>query len=103
MIFFRKKKAKAQEPKKKRHTYKLGGGWGNSIQLMSKPEIFLTLNENTRVRVVGWKSRKPRVGDLLLMEMEMSWLWLKFIKIENTYNPKDMFFGNLKPVKQEMK
>ena len=38
-----------------------GGGWGNSIKYADTPK---NITAGTIIRVVGWKSQRPKVKDL---------------------------------------
>jgi len=69
--------------------YKTGGGWGNAINWTSWEKR----------KVVGWKPRKPHVGDLLEANMESGRVYvLRFVKVELCGDPQDMFFATVEDV-----
>jgi hypothetical protein len=82
-LFARKKDRRA--PRKDFAVFKIGGGWGNSIQWFSYPE-----------RVNGWKTPMPQVGDILTCEMKSgnTGVWI-FTSVEPCGDPADMFFAHV--------
>ncbi len=71
-----------------------GGCMGNSIKFFHSPEIFAT---GTIVHVTGWKSRRPKKGDLLRICGKSGNITIgEFIKVELCDNPNDMFFGDVR-------
>lgn len=78
-------------------TYQMGGGWGCAINWMDDPPVVPNSG-----KVVGWKSRKPRVGDLLETKMRSGKVGtLVFTEIRPCGDPPDMFFGTVEWVKVE--
>lgn len=89
----------AYEPRE----YTVGGHWGNAISWVN-PERFNTpYDYDTEFRVVGWKTPKPKVGDALKGEFTGSWVWFEFTEVNPCYDPPDMFFAIVKPIRQELK
>lgn len=82
--------------------YEMGGHWGNAIQWSTEPE-WNELNDNRKAKVVGWKQRKPKVGETLMVECQRSWLIFEFKKIEHCGDPPDMFFADVEIIRQVMK
>lgn len=82
-------------------TYQIGGGWGNAINWVDKKEFD---GKRSIFSVVGWKTPKPRVGDLLTCPMKSGKI-ARFIfkEIENTQDPPDMFFADVGFVGYERK
>lgn len=70
-----------------REIYAIGGGWGNAVEWF---------DWNKRV-VTGWKSRRPRKGDLLTCKMQSgkTAVW-EFEDVKYERDPPDMFFGYMK-------
>lgn len=81
--------------------YSVGGGWGDSILLDEKQE------EVNVYRCYGWKSRIPKVGDILThtgkngVTGEKVLAVFQFKKIEPCENPRDMFFADIKLIGYE--
>ena len=72
-----------------RHLFSEGGGWGNRIEWF---------NWETR-KVVGWKTPKPQVGDLLHALMESGKVGeFEFTTVEPCGDPQDMFFATVKDI-----
>lgn len=69
-------------------TFQIGGGLGDRIEW-----CFWDLwNE-----VVGWKTPKPSVGDLIESKMESGKIGVfELTEIKEFDDPKDMFFGKVK-------
>ena len=64
--------------------FRMGGGWGNAINWQ----------DVDKGRVVGWKTPKPKVGDLVIINMEKGEpLVSRFLEIEHCEHVGDMFFG----------
>lgn len=73
-------------------TYDISGGWGDMITLFGEWK-----QGSSTQRVYGFKSRIPRVEDLLRLPMASGKVLLtEFIKIEKCEDPKDMFFADIK-------
>lgn len=69
--------------------YAVGGGWGDAINWVSVE----------RLRVVGWKPRKPAVGDWLLAHMQSGSIGVfLFVRVEPCAAPRDMFFATVQKV-----
>lgn len=70
--------------------YKIGGGWGDSIQWSE---------DKARWRVHGWKYRIPEVGDELRAAMTSGKTCrFVFLRIDRCWDPPDMFFADVYPV-----
>lgn len=83
--------------------YIVGGGWGNAIE-WSRPEQFSVDNaSDTLFTVHGWKSRIPEIGDTLKAEFLKSWKWFTFVTVKPCDDPPDMFFAEVRCIRQEMK
>jgi len=85
------------------HEYKMGGGWGDAIRWFNEEEFEQEPTYETQFTVVRWKQRIPEVGDLVKGEFERSWITFRFVDVKPCGNPKDMFFGKVVIVTQEMK
>ena len=84
--------------------HKVGGGWGDAINWFPKGQFAKQpLAPDAEYGVVGWKSRRPIVGETLLAEFKLSWMKFKFVSVDWKYNPPDMFFAKVVPIEQEMK
>ena len=84
--------------------YKIGGAWGNAINWMNPDDFSKSIEtEKDRFSVVGWKRNRPKVGNTLVGEFEKSFIFFEFTKVDYQSNPPDMFFGEVKAIKQEMK
>ena len=82
-------KRKNIDPIVKPSIFELGGGWGNSIQIMG--------SDWTKGHVYGFKTSRPRVGDELNMAMQSGRvIHGVFWKVERKTDPSDMFFGEIK-------
>lgn len=88
---------------KKPETYKVGGGWGDAIEWTIDSIDRFKKGEGEVFKVAGWKQRKPRIGDKLVGEFENSVIEFEFTKIKPCGNPADMFFAEVKLVKQTMR
>ena len=67
-------------------TYNIGGGWGDRVQWV---------NWDSR-RIVGWKQKRPRKGDILISPMESGkTAQFRFMEIEYLPDPPDMFFATV--------
>ncbi len=70
-------------------TFQIGGGWGNAVNWFDLDKL----------RVVGWQSRRPNVGDGLLAEMVSGRTYVyRFVAVDYKLDPPDMFFGTVKAV-----
>ena len=77
------------------------GYWGNSIKFCSGPDI---INGGELLRVVGWKSSRPKKGDLLRMKLASGKVAIAiFKKVELCNNPHDMFFGSVQLIGYDLK
>lgn len=97
--FKKKKRPLATEVTPPPHDDVIGGYWGNKIEWMTCD------NDKEVWRIVGWKplNQYPKVGNIILAEMQRSWIWFKITKIDPCRDPSDMFFADMKPVAQKMK
>lgn len=67
-------------------TYRIGGGWGNAVNWHNIEQR----------KVVGWKTPRPTIGDLLLSEMRSGKTGIfKFVDVEYESDPNDMFWGTV--------
>lgn len=83
--FWKREKEKPAERKK----YKIGGGWGDTIDW---------LDWDNR-KVVGWKHRRPNKGDILVAEMGSGkTAAFEFMDVKYCGDPNDMFFAKLRDV-----
>ncbi len=65
--------------------FDVGGGLGNAINWFTYP-----------TRVVGWKSSKPRVGDMLRSKLKSGRTGVFVFKtVEAQRDPDDMFFATV--------
>ena len=70
-------------------TFKEGGGWGNAINWMDWEQR----------RIVGWKTPKPQIGDILHAQMQSGQVAeFEFVSVEPCRNPQDMFFATVKDI-----
>lgn len=68
-------------------TYEIGGVWGMSVQWFG---------DTPGTKVVGWMSRRPRIGDILLAPMQSGRIGkYVFTDVDYKLDPKDMFFGDV--------
>jgi hypothetical protein len=76
-------------PRKDATVFKVGGGWGDSIQWSFGGEGF-------PCKVNGWKTPKPIEGDVLTCEMQSgrTCVWI-FAKVEPCRDVHDMFFADV--------
>ena len=82
----------------------MGGGWGNTINWSGNEQFQKKqLTEKSRFSCHGWKLKKPKVGDHLKAEFERSWITFEFVEVKPCGDPPDMFFAEVRPIKQEMK
>ena len=81
------KKKKLVQPNLNAHRFKVGGGWGDAINWFGeKPDM-----------VVGWKRKKPKVGDILECEMQSGKMGeFVFEKVDYKHDPPDMFFADVR-------
>ena len=86
----------------KRRAFNIGGGWGDSIT-WSRRSQFPEIDENKEYDVHGWKTPKPKVGDVLKGEFVDYWMWFVFTEVRSYRDPADMFCGKVKPTRQEKK
>lgn len=78
--------------------FTLGGGWGDAIQFTKDWDCHAT----DKISVVGWKTPKPRVGDLLFVPMQSGKnVVAVFIEIRSCGDPADMFFGEARALAYE--
>lgn len=84
--------------------YTMSSGWGDALGWF-EPKQFNgpMITNKSEYSVVGFKKRIPRKGDTMKAEFERSWITFKFIEINPQGDPRDMFFGKVTPIKQEMK
>jgi hypothetical protein len=81
-------KSKNPKPRIAAVLFKVGGGWGNSIEWTSFPSS-----------VHGWKTPLPVAGDVLAAPMESGkTLVLIFSKVRPCGDPADMFFADVEAV-----
>jgi hypothetical protein len=67
--------------------------WGDSIQWW--PDF-------ASRQVTGWQSTRPQKGDLLRVRMQSGKVLIcKFVEVEHTRDPEDMFFGRVRDVGYE--
>ena len=79
-------KCKVKEP----WVYEISGTWGNAIHFCG---------DWKKNRVYGWKWRRPKVEDLLVVPMESGeTVIFKFKKVKCESNPHDMFFADVSPM-----
>ena len=83
--------------------YQIGCGWGDSIQWQNPEEFDCDWGEKSRFAVYGFKSKRPQIGSTLMGEFVESYIKFEFISVDLKLDPKDMFFGIVKPIEQEMK
>lgn len=92
-----------EKPVKEPKVFNISGTWGNAIQ-WSNTAQFDKWSEKTKLDVHGWKTRKPKIGDLLEAEFtdsdtgEVNVLHFKFTNIDHCYDPPDMFFAKVQYV-----
>lgn len=82
--------------------YKHGGGWGSSVQFTSVDWSKVNM-EKDKLSLYGFKSRKPRKGNTLSVEMHHHWLLCEFVSVEYPGDPRDMFFGEVKIIGYALK
>ncbi len=84
--------------------YNYGGGWGNSITWTDSSQFQTDKDwEKLTFSVTGFKMVVPKVGDTLIAEFAKSFIKFEFTKVRRMTDPSDMFFGEVKPIEQEMK
>lgn len=78
------------KPRKDALCFKVGGFWGDSIKFQGYQ------TDSEKQHVVGWKTPRPVVGDILIADMESgkTGVWV-FQKIEYCNDPRDMFFADV--------
>lgn len=80
---------------RKPRTFPYGGQWGDSISFFP---------EGQKGRVCGWKTPKPKRGDLLRVPMQSGRTAIfRFTNVDLTGDPADMFFADTEPVAYEEK
>ena len=84
-------------------TYKIGGGWDDSIHWQDPDKFMQKFNSNTQFGVYGFKSNIPKVGDVLTAEFVKSFIKFTFISVEKCSDPSDMFFAKVSPIEQILK
>ena len=89
------------DPTPKR-VYYTGGGWGAHIKWWDF-EQFKNINEHKTFRCWGHQPVLPQEGDILVGDFERSTITFEFVKVEPERDPPDMFFADVKPIKQELK
>lgn len=91
-------------PKEKRvpRVYYTGGTWGAHIKWWN-PEEFKHPEKYKSFRCWGHQQILPQVGDILIGYFKHSVITFEFVKVEPEVNPPDMFFADVKPIKQEPK
>lgn len=76
-------------PRSQFRTHMMGGTWGDRLEWCSD-------TENSRGKIVGWKTPKPIVGDLLLAPLQSGRIGAFVIQsIEPTEGVHDMFFADV--------
>jgi len=86
-LFLRKARKNYKTGKGK--IYEMGGGWGNAINWTSD-------YSTPWGSVVGWKSRKPKVGDYIFLPMKSGRVLVTvFTEVRYCNDPNDMFFGTI--------
>lgn len=81
----------------------VGGVWGDAINWINPSLFEKGITTESRYGVIGWKQKKPEVGDTLKGEFAKSWIYFEFVEVEKYYDPPDMFRGVVRPIRQEMK
>lgn len=103
----RRRRRRKLRPRKKAARFKLGnatpGGWGDSIQWHPKGQFSDPYDWETMFHVVGWKTPRPMEGDLLVAEMDKSFMEFVFVEVECMRDPPDMFFAYVRPVSRAEK
>lgn len=83
--------------------YKLGGGWGCHVSLLDSDAFKdVDLGKDT-VKVYGHHPEIPKKGQTVVGEFQNSFIKFEFIRVEREDDPPDMFFADIKAIKQEMK
>ena len=84
--------------------YKIGGGWGDSIQ-WQHPERFMKeeLTSESLFAVYGFKQKMPKIGDTLIGEFTKSYMHFVFTEVEPCTDPSDMFFATVRLTGQNLK
>lgn len=83
--------------------HKIGGCWGNMIQFTRPEQWDQEISFDSTFDVHGWKSDKPKVGDILRIEGSVSWMFGQFTEVRPCADPPDMFFGKIRLVAQQPK
>ena len=80
------------KPRGDARTYETGGTWGNSIQWF----------DVTKRSVVGWRTPRPRIGDILKSPMQSGRIGLfVFTEVHYKQDPPDMFFATVEHLNYE--
>jgi len=80
--------------------------WGNNICFTGKNllDVLVSWNDTEEdIGIYGHHPSIPRVGQTIFCECENSFIKFEFTEIERCSNPRDMFFGKVKPIDQVMK
>lgn len=86
LMFWRKQDVKSPIHIHDPHLYHIGGVWGDAVRWSSWEAR----------KVVGWKARRPIIGDYLTSTMESGRRAVfQFTKVEYMGDPPDMFFGEV--------
>ncbi len=79
--------------KKDLRLYEYGGGWGDCIQFSG---------DYKGMRIVGWKSRVPKEGDLLKVPMQSGKSGIfRIVNVDRKMDPRDMFFADIENIGYE--
>jgi hypothetical protein len=102
--------SKLNSEKKKPNTFRLNDNlWGFNITWFDNNEVAETLKQMSitqqpmTFRVVGHYSPIPLEGDILIAELQKSFLHCYFTKVKQCQDLMDMFFADVIPFKKEMK
>lgn len=74
-------------------THKLGGHWGDAITYFDR-DITSYTDPASTYRLVGWKQKRPEVGDLVEVQGHISKWTLRMVKVDYQSDPNDMFFAD---------
>ena len=81
-----------KKPKKPSYIYEVGGGWGNAIEWMD-------YKQQPVETIVGWKSRIPHNGDLLVCKMQSGKVGVWALEeVDPQDDPRDMFFAKARAI-----
>lgn len=84
----------------------IGGFWGNAIHYTRLEQFDKGgLAERKTFSVHGWKPADQRleIGSTIAAEFQRSWVLFRVESIRYCSDPKDMFFAEVAPIKQETK